>query len=90
MTDVGTYQAHVYNMVGEVWSEEATVQVVPGVDSRLTNISTRGRVEGVAQNMIPGFVVEGTGSLSTLIRGVGPTLGTIPVPGFLPDPRLHG
>jgi outer membrane protein assembly factor BamB len=89
LTDVGTYQAYVYNMVGEVWSDEATIQVVPGVDSRLTNISTRGRVEGVSRNMIPGFVVEGTGSLSTLIRGVGPTLGTLfDFQGFLPDPRF--
>jgi outer membrane protein assembly factor BamB len=89
LTDAGTYQARVYNMVGEVWSEEATVQVVPGVDSRLTNISTRGEVIGDEQAMIPGFVTQGTGNLSVLIRGVGPTLTSYGVAGANPDPRLE-
>jgi hypothetical protein len=76
-------------MAGEIWSDEAAVQVVPGSDSRLTNISTRGRVEGTTEIMIPGLVVEGSGQLSTLFRGVGPTLGEFDVQGFIPDPRLE-
>lgn len=88
-TDAGVYQAYVYNTVGGVWSDEAMVQVVPGADSRLSNISTRGRVEGVSQIMIPGFVVEGSSPLSTLFRGVGPTLDEFDVQGFIPNPRLE-
>ena len=89
LADIGSYRAYVSNGVGGAWSDFANLQVVPGVDSRLSNISTRGRVEGILQIMIPGFVVEGSGVFSTLIRGVGPTLGTFGVQGFLPDPNLE-
>jgi len=89
LSDGATYRVLVSNAAGDTWSDEAIVQIVPGADSRLSNISTRGRVEGVSQIMIPGFVVEGGGSLSTLLRGVGPTLGEFEVQGFVPDPRLE-
>jgi len=87
--DAGRYRAFVHNPAGGVWSDEAIVQIVPGADSRLANISTRGRVEGVSQIMIPGFVVEGESPLATLFRGVGPTLDEFDVQGFIPDPRLE-
>jgi len=38
--------------------------------------------------MIAGFVVSGTGTKSVVARGVGPTLGTFGVAGFLANPLL--
>lgn len=87
--DAGSYLVRVYNSLGETWSDPAVLQVVAGADSRLANISTRGEVIGESQIMIPGFVAQGTGSLSVLIRGVGPTLGAYGVDGFIPDPSLE-
>jgi hypothetical protein len=89
LSDGATYRVLVSNPAGDTWSDEAAVQVVFGADSRLTNISTRGRVDGTAEIMIPGIVVKGSGALSTLFRGVGPTLGEFNVQGFIPDPRLE-
>jgi hypothetical protein len=57
--------------------------------ARLINISTRGFV-GTGNNvMIPGFVLQGTGSTPVLIRAVGPTLGGFGISGTLADPELH-
>jgi hypothetical protein len=57
---------------------------------RLVNISTRGFVGTDAEQMIPGFVISGTGSSQLLVRAVGPTLGLprFGVPGTLADPQL--
>jgi hypothetical protein len=55
-------------------------------DSSLVNISTRGFVGTGAQQLIAGFVIEGTAPKTVLIRGAGPTLGTFGVPGVLEDP----
>lgn len=85
----GTYLARVSNTMGETWSDPAVLQVIPGADSRLANISTRGEVIGEGQTMIPGFVTQGTGNLSVLIRGVGPTLTSFGVVGANPNPRLE-
>ena len=38
--------------------------------------------------MIAGFVVSGTGTKSIDVRGIGPTLGTFGVSGFLASPQL--
>lgn len=86
---VGTYLARVSNTMGDTWSDEAVLRVVPGADSRLANISTRGEVIGEGQTMIPGFVTQGTGDLAVLIRGVGPTLTSFGVAGANPNPRLE-
>ncbi len=88
-SDAGSYLVRVYNTLGETWSAPAVLQIVAGADSRLANISTRGEVIGETQIMIPGFVAQGTGNLSVLIRGVGPKLGEFGVVGFLPDPLLE-
>lgn len=55
---------------------------------RLINVATRGRV-GTGDNiLIGGFVVE-QGTRRVLIRGVGPGLTALGVPGALADPRIE-
>jgi uncharacterized protein YkwD len=56
--------------------------------ARLVAISARGLV-GTGENiLIGGFVIVGDAPMRVLIRGVGPTLATTGVQGFLADPQL--
>jgi hypothetical protein len=55
--------------------------------SVLGNVSTRGTV-GSTQNLIGGFVVEGIGLRTVLVRADGPALGMFGVSNPLPDPVL--
>lgn len=55
---------------------------------RLTNLSTRTEVGGAAGILTAGFVIAGTGDLTLLIRGVGPTLAGFGVAGAVADPTL--
>jgi hypothetical protein len=55
---------------------------------RLTNLSTRTQVGGSAGILTAGFVIAGTGDLTLLIRGVGPTLADYGVSGVVSDPTL--
>ena len=55
---------------------------------RLTNLSTRGRVETGPSILIAGFVIKGEVPMEVLIRGIGPALGAFGVKGFLEDPVL--
>lgn len=52
------------------------------------NASLRGRSAPGDGVLIAGFVVEGTGPLTLLIRGVGPELARWEVPDTLADPRM--
>ncbi len=55
---------------------------------RLANLATRGLVGTGENNLIAGFVVQGTAPKRVLVRAVGPTLASFGVPGALADPRL--
>jgi len=57
--------------------------------SRLTNISTRGRVETGDNVMIAGFIIGGTTPKTVLVRVDGPSLTAFGVPGALADPVLR-
>jgi hypothetical protein len=60
-------------------------------DSRLANISTRGRVEG-GENVMIGGLIAGPANGATgqmLVRAIGPSLSNLGVPGALPDPFLE-
>ncbi len=61
-------------------------------DSKLANISTRGRVETGDNVMIGGFIIGGTQPTKVIIRALGPSLTNAGVPGALQDPmlELHG
>jgi hypothetical protein len=57
--------------------------------ARLTNLSTRGRVETSDNVMIGGFIIGGTTSKTVLVRAVGPSLADFGVPGALVNPALQ-
>jgi hypothetical protein len=57
------------------------------VDSRLANISTRGRVEQGDNVLIGGTIVLGNGPTTVLFRALGPSLGGVSDP--LLDPTLE-
>ncbi|HVU33227.1 MAG TPA: glycoside hydrolase family 43 C-terminal domain-containing protein [Opitutaceae bacterium] len=58
----------------------------PNSSSRLVNLSTRGRIETGARQLIVGVTVTGTGHSRLLIRGVGPTLQSFGVGDALTNP----
>src|SRR5690606_29267062 len=60
-------------------------------DARLVNLSTRGHVGVGGDALIAGFVVGGPGTVSVLVRAVGPGIAAAPysVPGALADPELE-
>jgi hypothetical protein len=57
-----------------------------GLDSRVLNISTRGRVEVGENVLIGGLIVAGQVSQNVIVRAIGPSL---PVAGKLGDPTLE-
>ena len=61
----------------------------PDAAGRLTNLSTRTQVGGSAGILTAGFVIAGTGDLTLLIRGVGPTLEDYGVSDVMGDPTLR-
>jgi hypothetical protein len=63
---------------------------VDPADSRVSNLSTRGRVgNGDQGSMIGGFIIGGTQSTEVLVRALGPSLTAFGVSGALPDPFLE-
>jgi large repetitive protein len=58
-------------------------------EAPLVAISTRGRV-GTGDNvMIGGFIIQGTGQQTVVIRAIGPSLANHGVTGSLADPTLQ-
>ena len=86
---VGGYTAIVRGNSGEsgIGLVEA-YDVDPNVDSKLANISSRGRVQTNDDVMIGGFIVGGGGggTMKVIVRAIGPSL---PVSGALADPTLE-
>ncbi len=89
----GTYTVTITSGSVSTTSPGATVTVAaPGSSNvgKIINLSARANVGTGGNILIAGFVIQGTGSKSVLLRGVGPTLGTSPfdVSGFLAAPQL--
>jgi hypothetical protein len=61
--------------------------MLPQAGSGLVNLALRGRAGSGGETLVAGFVV-GEGSRRVLIRGIGPTLGSLGVTGALADPRV--
>jgi hypothetical protein len=59
----------------------------PSTAPRFINLSTRA-VIAPGGNINPGFVISGTGRKRVVVRGAGPALAALGVPGVLPDPTL--
>src|SRR5882762_7101189 len=57
--------------------------------SHLANISTRGFVQTGDNVMIGGFIVQGTGLKTVIVRAIGPELTPFGVPNALADPTLE-
>jgi hypothetical protein len=58
------------------------------VDSKLANISTRGRVDQGDNVLIAGTIVLGNGTTTVLFRALGPSLSSL-IPNALQDPTLE-
>jgi len=61
---------------------------VPSAPAGLNNISTRANVLTASGATIAGFVVGGNDNHTVVLRGLGPTLSSVGVPGVLADPVL--
>ena len=75
---------------GTAASGVALVEVyeVDSTPSTLVNLSCRAQVGTGANILTAGFVVGGSTPRRLLIRGVGPTLGSLGVTGTMADPKL--
>jgi vibriolysin len=84
----GTYGGGAPTNVNLAWDAVGVPYGLTG-GSKPINVSARGPV-GTGNNvMVGGFVLSGSGSSKDfLIRGVGPTLGSLGVPNYLADPYL--
>lgn len=71
--------------LAEVYDPDALSVDAP----RLTNISARGFSGLGAEALSPGFVIDGAGAKTMLIRVVGPRLADFGVPGTMSNPRLE-
>ncbi|MFM1748594.1 MAG: hypothetical protein RLZZ188_2260, partial [Verrucomicrobiota bacterium] len=84
-----TVPAATPNATGVVLIEVYDVTQGGPAGPKAANVSTRGFVGTGSDQLIAGFVVTGTVSRRMLIRGAGPTLGALGVPGVLADPQLR-
>jgi GH35 family endo-1,4-beta-xylanase len=66
----------------------AEVYDVDKVGPRLVNVSARSEAGSGDNVLVAGFVLEGVGSKTLLIRGLGPTLSAFGVSGALANPQL--
>ncbi len=76
------------NASGVVLIEVYDVTPNAATPGRAANVSTRGSVGTGTNILIAGFVVNGGVSRRVLVRGAGPTLANLGVPGVLADPQL--
>ena len=85
----GAYTAIVQGVGGA--SGIASVEVYdldPGSDSRIGNISTRGKVETGDNVMIGGFIISADQPTKVIVRALGPSLATHNVAGSLANTTL--
>lgn len=73
---------------GTVLIEVYDADAVRDTASRIANLSTRGYVSTGTDTLIAGFVVQGPGPRTYLVRIAGDTLRTLGVTGTLDDPFL--
>ena len=85
--DAGSYSVVVRNAAGGVESTAATLTLDAAAEGRLVNLSSLSFSGAGVDQLVPGFVAEGTVRL--LVRAVGPSLAGFGVTGPLADPFLH-
>jgi Domain of unknown function (DUF4331) len=81
-------KALLHSANGVVGVEGATLRADPQFGRALSNLSTRGQVDGGSKVLIGGLIISGTGPKKLIVRGIGPSLASSGVPGPLPDPTL--
>jgi hypothetical protein len=84
----GPYTAIVRGVSDTTGNALVEVYGIDHPETRLVNVSTRGRTETGDDVMIAGFVISGNSPKQVLIRAIGPTLSAAGVPGALADPTL--
>lgn len=94
--DTGSYTLTITNALGSVTTEPACLSVAnsaatPRVN-RLANVSTRSYVSTGDGVLIAGFIIDGTGSKTLLLRALGPQLTQYQITSPLasPDLTLYG
>jgi hypothetical protein len=85
----GVYTVQVSGVNNTTGVALAEIYEVASIGTRLANISTRAQVGTGANIIIPGFVVQGTGSEQLLVRGDGPALSQFSVAGVLANPSIE-
>lgn len=91
----GAVDASTTTVTGSLTQPGAPTQSFSGLavtttrTDRLINLSSRGQVTGGNGVLISGFVIGGSASKTVLLRGVGPGLSALGVPGALANPSLQ-
>lgn len=85
-TDAGDYTVVVSNSLGVTTSQSARLTI--DGSPVLANLSTRAPVGVGERALIAGFVVRGSTTKQVVVRGIGPALTPLGVPGALPNPTL--
>jgi len=86
----GVYSAQVAALLGTNGNAlaelyDADVGITP---ARFVNVSARGFAGAGANALLGGFVVAGSGTETVLVRGIGPSLGGVGIPGALAAVQL--
>jgi len=85
-----SFRAFATNGAGTAYSAAASFTTLSGTTiPRLVNLSTRGLVATGDNIMIGGFIVGGSGPKKVIIRGRGPSMASLGVPGTLADPAIR-
>ena len=86
----GSYTATISGVNGAVGDVLAEVYDVTKNNTRLTTLSTLGKIANDGDLLIPGIVVQGTSPRTLLVRAVGPGLTDfgLPANAILTDPRI--
>lgn len=88
-SDGATYDVVASNAFSAGYSFPTPLTITTaGAPSRITNLSVRGFDGSAANALVIGIVVGGSGTMSALVRAVGPTLSQFGVTGLLAAPQL--
>jgi hypothetical protein len=85
----GAYTALVSGVGGSTGVGLVEVYEVDQPATPLINISTRGKVQTGFDVMIGGFVVQGSGSQTVIVRAIGPSLAQFGITGALQNPTIQ-
>ena len=84
--DMGFYFARV-SIGGSTVDSATAILTLAGGESRLVNLSTRGRI-AAGGTLTPGFVLKGDGPKPLIVRSIGPKLFDFLVSDALADPTM--